>query len=335
MSYRVDASDFLELMNLHQFLDNDSVKNNLEKSGFAQDNVSISEERVKEELSIVKTNYNPVKDLILDCYGSDPFLEVHFNLSGSEIYYKNSFIASDKVPAMTGNMIYVAPSDEKSEIAFQKGIEYNTFDIHLPLKMLIDYWGENRLLDSFLVQATQNKSVGLTNNTITLNSKIVSVIQDIEHCCYDGLTRKIYLESKISEILAYCFEETNLNYTVKISKRDIDCINYAAQIIRDNINNPITIKELAKKIGTNETKLKSGFKSVFGTTVFGYLQELRMNKARRFLYDSDLSVEEISRNCGYINISNFSNAFKNYFGVSPSALRNNANYRGYNRVEVK
>jgi len=326
MSYRIDASDFLEMMNYHQFPDTGETGSKPEKSSFAQDNVSITEERVKEELSIVKTRYNPSKDLILDCYGSDPFLELHFNLSGSEIYYKNSFISADKVPPMTGNMIYVAPSDEKSEVAFQKEIEYNTFDIHLPLKMLSDYWGENRLLDSFLAQVTQNKSVGLTNNTITLNSKIVSVIQDIEHCSYEGLMRKIYLESKITEILAYCFEETNLNYTVKLSKRDIDSIHYAAQIIKNHVNNPITIKELAQRIGTNETKLKSGFKSVFGTTVFGYLQDLRMNRAKRFLYDSDLPIEEISRRCGYINISNFSNAFKNYFGISPSALRNNTNY---------
>lgn len=324
MSYRVDAFDFLEIINQRQFSAADEIKDNMVKNNFLEDNVNVSidEEIIKEGLAVVRTNYCMKNDLILDCFSKDPFLELHFNLSGSAIYYKNSFIASEEVAPMTGNMIYVVPSDEKSEISFHKEEEYSTFDIHFPLKMLSEYWGENQKLDSFLTQVVKHRSVGLTDNNIKLNSKILLAIQDIECCCYEGLTRKLYLESKIREIIAYCFEETNESYPIKLSTRDIDCIKHAAQLITDCMNRPITIKELSKRIGINETKLKVGFKSVFGTTVFGYLQDLRMNKAKRFLLDTELTIEEISRKCGYINLSNFSNAFKKYFSISPGTLRN-------------
>ncbi|WP_292008773.1 AraC family transcriptional regulator, partial [Chryseobacterium sp.] len=280
-----------------------------------------NEEVIYDDLSIVSGNYQVKENLILDCLEKDPLLELHFNLSKSPIFYKNSFTFSDTVPSMTGNMIYIAPSDFKSEISFEENVEYETFDIHFPLKMLGRYWGENRLLDSFLDKVSKNRSVGLTDNNIKLNSKILCAIQDIRDCRYEGLTRKLYLESKIYEILAFCFESDDAERRQKLSKRDIDCINFAAQVIKDRISNPITIEELAKKTGINETKLKSGFKIVFGTTVFGYLQELRMNKAKHFLFDSDLSVEEISRMCGYMNVSNFSAAFKKHFGFPPSTCK--------------
>ncbi len=329
MYYRLDAADFLEMMNYRGLLVDDLTENNPMRGCFAEGNVSINEEILKEGLSVVKASYYTSKDLLLDCADEIPFLELHFNLSKSAIRYKTPFNVSEEVPSMTGNMIYVSPNERKSEISFHKENEYQTFDIHFPLTMLTSYWGESKLLDSFLDQVLQNRSAGLTDNKIKLSAKTLCAIQDIQHCTYEGLTRKVYLESKICEIMAYCFEEKPNNSPIKLSTRDIDCINYAAQIIKNNISTPITIEELARRVGINQTKLKIGFKNLFGTTVFGYLQELRMSIAKQFLFDSDLSIEQIGQKCGYVNISNFSNAFKNHFGISPSTLRNNqlSNYR--------
>ena len=322
MSYRVDVADFLEIINYNGFSATGPVTDCTAGAYLANSNVAVNEETVRDNLSIVTANYFINNDLILDCKEKDPFLELHFNLSKSAIPYKNTFTLSGEVPSMNGNLICVMPDDETSEISFAEKKEYRTFDIHLPLKLLNRYGGENKLLDLFLKQVSQNKSAALTDNSIKINSKILCAIQDIHHCKYEGLTRKIYLESKIYEILAFCFEEHKTNNNIKLSDRDIECIHFAAQIIKDHINNPVTIEELAKRIGINQTKLKTGFKSIFGTTVFGYLQQLRMNRAKQLLFDSDLSIEEISQLCGYINSSNFSAAFKKCCGVPPSAFRN-------------
>lgn len=311
MSYRVNSNDFLEMM----------TKNDTKTNSSTFGNITTNEEIIKTDLRIFQTNYSTKNDLIIDCREEKPLLELHFNLSKSSIFYKNHFNFSEEVAPMTGNLIYLAPSDEKSIISFNKDTEYQTFDIHFPLQTLTQFKGENNLLDSFLDQVTLNNSVGLTDNNIKVTSKILCAIQDIRHCTYEGLTRKIYLEAKIGEILAFCFESNHLNKDIKLSTRDLDCINYASQIIKDQISNPITIEELSKRIGINQTKLKLGFKSVFGMTTFTYLQDLRMNKAKDFLLDTDLSIEEISRICGYMNISNFSSAFKKHFGISPSTLR--------------
>ena len=188
--------------------------------------------------------------------------------------------------------------------------------------MLTKYEGESRVMDSFLNNIQKNTSTALSKGEIKIGAKIYGVIQDIKNCFYKGLTRKIYMESKIYELIALSHHDLDQQKeAVNLSGSDVEKIKFAAQLIRENIDNPYTIVELARKIGVNQTKLKEGFKTVFGDTVFGYLQEIRMNNARHYLTDTSLSIQEISHLSGYQNVSNFSIAFKRIFGYPPTKLR--------------
>jgi AraC family transcriptional regulator, transcriptional activator of the genes for pyochelin and ferripyochelin receptors len=88
-----------------------------------------------------------------------------------------------------------------------------------------------------------------------------------------------------------------------------------------DLENPPSLLELAKLVGLNDYKLKSGFRHVFGTTVFGYLHQQRMQQAYRLLTTSDLTVTEVANQVGYTSLSAFSTAFKKFFGISPSRCR--------------
>ncbi len=321
MSYRIDIVDFLDLVNYPSLQEPTTSLKKEKDNALLPEKISIKQEIVNEHLRVVSMQYTTKQTITLDCLERDPFLELHFNLSPHAIGYNNSFSPLKEVPTMTGNMIYLASTSEKSEISFQEGVNYETFDIHLPLSMISKHAGENRQLDHFLNQITSAQSAGLSDNFIQLNPLLYQAIQSIKQCSFEGLTRKIYLESKINEILAYCFEEPITAQTVKLTTRDMDCIRFAAHLIQAHISHPLTIEEIAKKVGINQTKLKLGFKQVFGTTVFGYLQELRMNQAQKYVMDTRDTIEEISLKCGYLNTSNFSNAFKKHFGHAPSTLR--------------
>jgi len=72
---------------------------------------------------------------------------------------------------------------------------------------------------------------------------------------------------------------------------------------------------------TNEFTLKKGFKEVFGTTVFGFWNELKMQESKNLLLEHKLTVAEVSEKIGYKNPQHFSTAFKQYFGISPSRLK--------------
>ncbi|MDR0223916.1 MAG: AraC family transcriptional regulator [Myroides odoratus] len=324
MSYRMDIADFLDLVDYPSTPGANTAYKKEKTTALLPEKIAIEQEVINDHLRVVSLQYTTKQTMTLDCLENDPFLELHFNLSPQAIPYKNSFSSSKEVPPMTGNMIYLASTGEKSELSFQKGVDYETFDIHLPLSMISQYAGEHRQLDYFLNQITLAKSAGLTENYISITPSLYHAIQQIKQCSFEGLTRKIYLESKIYEILAYCFEEQIATQTVKLTTRDIESIHFVAHIIQSNISHPLTIEEISKKVGINQTKLKLGFKQLYGTTIFGYLQELRMNQAQKYLLNTADSIEEISIKCGYINTSNFSNAFKKHFGYAPSRCRQNS-----------
>lgn len=95
----------------------------------------------------------------------------------------------------------------------------------------------------------------------------------------------------------------------------------AQKILSDNYASPPTIPELAKKVALNEYKLKTGFRDMYGKSIYEYVRGLRMENASRLLENMDLSISEIAGMVGYVNTSHFASAFRNKYGLNPSDFR--------------
>jgi len=327
MAFKINSNDFADFLEPNLTADNRSVKMELEdqqdiKFVTPKGDILFHEQSISENLSILQGNYQFHDDVALSGSGESSLLEMHFNLSDQKIGYIHPRSVKDFVAPMSGNITFLSAQDNHAQIDFKKDILYHTFDVHLPLEVLSKYEGESKVMDQFLNNIQKGTSTALSRGEIKIGAKIFGVIEDIKNCIYSGLTRKIYLESKIYELLALShYSLDQKKETIKLSVSDIEKIKFAAQLIRENIDRPFTIVELARKVGVNQTKLKEGFKSIFGDTVFGYLQEIRMSKAKSYLTDTSLSIQEISHLSGYQNVSNFSIAFKRIFGYPPTKLR--------------
>ncbi|WP_437918671.1 helix-turn-helix domain-containing protein [Sphingobacterium sp. LRF_L2] len=284
--------------------------------------IYFAEQRLNNDLSIVQGSYNLDEHTSIDGVGEGALLEIQFNLSQHDIHY-NNYLGNDQIsPAQSGNIVYLSGTDNAAKIHFEKKISYNTFDIHLPIHLLDAYAGESKLMDTFIESIQGDYSSMLTPRRMPIDPKIVNTIADIKACPYEGLSRKIYLESKVYEIIAYLMHNGEKKAsTVKLGKDDRDRIHYAAHLLREQLDLPMTIIELSRHVGVNQTKLKSGFREMFGTSVFGYLQEIKMHHAKQALLDTDISIQEIGYKLGYQNTSNFSIAFKKFHGCSPIKMR--------------
>lgn len=97
-------------------------------------------------------------------------------------------------------------------------------------------------------------------------------------------------------------------------------IHLARTLIESHLDQPMTIKELARKVAMNECYLKKGFKAMTGKTLHEYQQTLRIAKARELLETQELSVSEVAHTLGYSSISHFSTAFKKFTGLKPREL---------------
>ena len=98
-------------------------------------------------------------------------------------------------------------------------------------------------------------------------------------------------------------------------------IHSALAILNREYANPPPIPELAQQLGISETQLKSGFKSVVGTTVLQYCIAKRIDAAKLLLNENRQSISEIGDIVGYQDHSAFSRAFRRVCGRTPQQWR--------------
>ncbi|WGF92177.1 helix-turn-helix domain-containing protein [Aequorivita marisscotiae] len=92
--------------------------------------------------------------------------------------------------------------------------------------------------------------------------------------------------------------------------------------ILKNLDKPLPhLKDLAHEYAINEFKLKYGFKKLYGTSVFRFCKQERMKKARLLIENTNLSMGEIAKICGYKSQTHFSKDFSAYFEIAPSKIR--------------
>lgn len=171
-------------------------------------------------------------------------------------------------------------------------------------------------------QALFRRSESRQGKRLPLNRQLENIANQVLQCNLQGVARQIFMQAKALEILA--FEIDALSEPIKSScylkKRDREQLEMARLILHDEYINPPSLIQLAKRVGLNDFKLKRGFREAYNTTVFGYIRQLRMEKARDLLQTQELNVSEAALAVGYHCFGHFSAAFKKCFGTLPSMI---------------
>lgn len=172
----------------------------------------------------------------------------------------------------------------------------------------------------------QGQTGCIKNTNYPITPEMYFLIEDMTSALQEEIPKKPLIYARILELLLLQTEQygdPKGEALKNISPSDRDKIYKAKAYLLKNYGQKITLQDLAKKIGTNEFLLKSGFKTIFGTTVFGCIHHLRMTQARKLLLEQKLTVSQVSDMAGYKNPQHFSTAFKKKFGFVPSKLKNN------------
>jgi transcriptional regulator GlxA family with amidase domain len=95
----------------------------------------------------------------------------------------------------------------------------------------------------------------------------------------------------------------------------------AIALMEANIEEPITISELADLVGISKRQLERLFQKNVNCVPTRYYMELRLNCARRLLLQTSKSIIDISIACGFISPPHFSKCYRDYFGMPPRGER--------------
>jgi AraC-like DNA-binding protein len=165
------------------------------------------------------------------------------------------------------------------------------------------------------------------SKTLSLCGRTRLVLETLLGHNYTGSHANIFINAQSQMLLLYSMEcmvgekeVEGFQCKFLANEADREKIVQAREVLLQQIGEPLTIRELSRKVAINECYLKKGFKEMFGTTIFDFYQGQRMEHARYLLYEKGLSVTEVSLMLGYSSISHFSTAFKKHTGIKPCEL---------------
>lgn len=253
-----------------------------------------------------------VEDLqIEECY------QAGFNLvavhSGNVI---SESINGQKVSIDTPS-IFIANSVERYSLL-------NQFKSGSPLRytvlQLSSQWLEQQHI---LLPTTLQKNKGLKLHHLVMDNTFLALtMQLFQNPVHDSL-KPLYYSGKACEFvslsLQYLYhDEEPMNRP--LSQREKNSLKQAKYILIEEMDEPPKLEELAVRVGLNTRKLTQGFRQLFGDSVYGWLQEYRLQTAYHKILNEGESISSVAYYVGYTP-AHFSVAFRKRFGVLPGDVR--------------
>jgi AraC-like DNA-binding protein len=222
----------------------------------------------------------------------------------------------------------------KMTIEYQQAQPVIGVCIHLsPSRLAMLFPGEDGQIEpelAFLAKGNDWQSIFYSPNTV----EIARVVQQIRDCPYQGTTKRMYLQAKALEIMSLQLAPLLMGgaaqqesrspssaISAQLKAQTIAKLHHAQELIRSNLDNPPTSTELSQQLDLSDRTLRRGFRSLFGTTMVGYLTEQRLQQAELLLRNTDRTVADIANYVGYAHLGYFAQAFRRKYGIKPSDCR--------------
>lgn len=240
-------------------------------------------------------------------------------LKGSVIQpKKKTFTLSDQQHNLilaNEDMKWEAAADDNDIICLE--IDFSFLAKYLPS----DHQGLNTLKKGI----EKRETAFFSTQNLHINPEIITILSSLKTSTHSGFCERLFLESKVLELLMFQasqFEQINSARPLKqLKEEELNKMQEIKTILLENINTQIPLRTLAHMVGTNEFNLKRNFKIAYGNTVYGYLNNHKMELAKTMLIEKDFTIAEIATKIGYKYATHFSSAFKKYFGYLPNKLK--------------
>lgn len=192
-----------------------------------------------------------------------------------------------------------------------------------PSRLRAYFESDLRTLHPRLRRILDGKQNGLFHQLRKITPATGMALQQLLNCPFGGAARKLFLESCALGLIAHQLHQLSdhppeaASGCLRLHPIDRKSTQLARDILLSNLDNPPGLGQLAREAGMSHTKLNRCFRKVYGMTVFQYLRNERLNRARQMLGHGH-NVTETAYAVGYESISHFSQVFKKQFGTPPS-----------------
>ncbi len=212
----------------------------------------------------------------------------------------------------------------ESRAGFDAGQLTTTLDIHCSfdyLNSLSKYFPD--IVIPFLDKVAGKEPTLVFPAPLYATGFMLQLAGNIIHLLRSRVLNTFLLDLNVQSLLSYaltCKYELNPK-TKRFSLEQIGRIHAIRLQLETDFTNIPNLSALAKEAHMSKTIFKRLFKLEVGESPYHFWAVKRMEIARSRILSSKDSISTISFDLGFPGVSNFSKAFKNHFGISPSDLR--------------
>ncbi|MBQ7574799.1 MAG: helix-turn-helix transcriptional regulator [Clostridia bacterium] len=210
-----------------------------------------------------------------------------------------SFIDEDKFRITPETVICVKPGQQR-----HTKLPFKCYFLHMEI--------ENGILYELLTD-TPNYFIAKDRN---MYKKIFDDMFDY----YDSskLPDDIILYSRILELIYNIHSDCrHIQAKKKKTNANTKLIDEAIKFIETNFNSELTLDTIAQHISLSPIHFHNKFKAVTGKTPHQFLNEIRLNRAKKLLVSTNMKLSQIAYECGFSSQAYFNYVFKKHMNMTP------------------
>lgn len=275
---------------------------------------------IDEDITTIAIDGHINEDLYIRPPQDDQYISLCFMLSGKVTSFNQD--GTTALVCSKGQGLMVFHRSFSGSTIIHKTNKLSVFSIIMPYNFLRRVFKNTSRKKVIQLLECQEREQ-FCQKEILLSPQVTSILHQMGQARPKEELKYFFAASKTYELINCCLEQLtqNCHKGLGLSINDISCLKKARTILAENIAEPPSIIQLSRMVGINDCKLKRGFKQLFNTTPFGYVQDLRMTQARHSLLDGMSSVTSVANQVGYTNVGHFSAAFRKCYGTTPGDFK--------------
>jgi AraC-like DNA-binding protein len=229
--------------------------------------------------------------------------------------------------AYLGHMDYCEQSLMTYNLIFQRGLvthhriygpeDFHFFNIVFTPERFLELVASSPMLTGKYTRILSERDFFiLKGNNAKITPPLMQCLDALRHIDYNSPLAEMLAEALIMSIIVHVHAPDDEPQEPREAKRIREVRTY----LEENYLESHPIKQLSRQFGINEFDLKREFKARYNQTIFGYVQQLRMEKAKEGLL-AGKSIKEVAFEIGYEHPHHFSTAFRKWYNIPPSRLK--------------
>lgn len=243
------------------------------------------------------------------------FYEIHVPIKGSGKILINDKTFNFKV----GTFVVTTPDQVHEWVATKPPVNF-----HIWWFEVLDSCNNRSKDIDFLFKNIKNPSKPVFKLPQEYNFYYTKIIKELDQANlgYQEVSKQIL--SIIFMTLLRSMSQSNRKKTLLKNKYEtpqIQFVNLVNGFLEDNLSKKIDLEDLAKTFHISKRSLMRRYKNNTGITIGRKLIELRMYYAEELIRETELQIKAVAHKCGFPNLWNFTNKFKDFFQTTPSKYR--------------